>query len=92
MPLLNTVVAPLDPISMEGTLNWVSEAFEKDEMTAIKALNFQREAFLHPRYPIYLETIKAALKAAEIYVTFLSESQLIELYKLQEYGSFLELS
>lgn len=85
------VVAPLDPLSMCSTLNYVKDVFRSGELTEIKLLNFQREAFLHVSYKSYMKHVKTYLEDKNIQVQFLSEKALIDLYNKDEYIDLLEL-
>jgi len=46
---LGRIVAPLDKTTMQATLNFVKDERLNDELTRIKLLNFQREAFFASR-------------------------------------------
>jgi hypothetical protein len=55
---LQQMVAPLDKVTMCGTLNYVKDDFRNEELTLTKLQNFQREAFLHELdYPTYFQHI-----------------------------------
>lgn len=87
-PTLDRIVAPLDAVTMCGTLNYISDPFRAEELTVVKLLNFQREAYLHgPEYHSLVNTAKAAAKAANLAVPWLSEHSLAKAFAD---GTFLE--
>lgn len=92
---INDIVGPLDPLSMCSTLNFVKDNFRNRELTTIKILNFQREAYLHAAYLDYMKHLSEFLEVnAPFYfktVTFHSEEYLLELYSNGDYNSLLEL-
>lgn len=91
-PRINQLVGPLCEISMNSTLNYVSDSMRDVELTNIKLLNYQRESFLH--YENYAENMKYVKEFAnerDLYPTFLSEKELIRMYKDDEYADLLEL-
>lgn len=87
---IGKIVAPLERVSMTGTLNFVSDDFRNDELTKTKLMNFQREAFLHEDYENLMERIKICNNLVP--VTFLSTKYLTKLYSSGDYGDYLELS
>jgi hypothetical protein len=96
-PKLKQVVAPLSTVSMEGSLNYVSDYRRENELTVDKLHGFQREAFLHPPevYERYMYRIENFLEQKNLNVLNykpLSEKALIELYETEEYSEFLILS
>jgi len=92
-PKLNSVVGPLDVVSMEGTLNYIKNGVLDIEMTTVKLENFQREAFLHyESYHKYMKHIENYLESKQlsIHPRFMSEGLLTKLYNAGEYGSDFE--
>lgn len=90
---IGKVVAPLELISMMGTLNFVSDGFRVEELTEVKMKNFQREAFLHcDRYQELMGHLEKFAKSKGLSVLMLSDTYLATLYSIGEYGSFLELN
>jgi hypothetical protein len=85
------IVAPLCPISMTSTLNYVKDEYRNDELTRVKVQNFQREAYLHIDYQKYMQIVKEFLAKTSLVVPLLSESYLIGLYNDGEYADLLEL-
>lgn len=80
---LKQIVAPLNPITLEGTLNYVSDVNRKNELTLVKMSNAQREAFLHN--PFYYNNIMLKLQKASndnnLGWVPLKEDYLMEMYK-----------
>jgi len=75
------ITGALEPKSMESTLNWVSDQFRNEELTNVKLLNFQREAFLHDNYVEYMTHISQFLtKQGYAQPPWLSTSDLLYLY------------
>lgn len=92
-PKIGRVVAPLDRVSMEGTLNFVSDGFRNDELSSIKVLNFQREAYLHfADYEEAMQRVGDYADAKGVVVKLLSQDYLTKLYHDGGYASFLELN
>lgn len=92
-PKLGRVVAPLERVSMTGTLNFVSDGFRNEELSGVKLRNFQREAYLHYRdYDDVIDRVYKFAASRGILVHQLSEDYLMELYRIGEYGNFLELN
>ncbi len=96
-PILGEVVAPLSKISMEGSLNYVSDKNRSEELMVDKLHGFQREAFLHPPeiYENYMIKINDFIDQHELYnlnYKPLSKKTLIDLYKHGDYSEFLILS
>lgn len=90
---IQAIVAPLDYHSMEGTLNYVSDYYNNDELTEIKIHNYQREAFLHTSeyYTRSMAYVKKILDEKDLFVQLLREDYLIELYKDDNYSQLLQL-
>jgi hypothetical protein len=75
------ITGALEPKSMESTLNWVSDAFRNEELTNVKLLNFQREAFLHNNYAAYMTHLTGFLNGIGYpQPPWLSQSDLLYLY------------
>jgi hypothetical protein len=90
-PKIGQIVAPLEKLSMQSTLNYVSDAFRNDELTTTKLTNFQRECYLHYfDYEKIMEHVKNFTDQKNIIVDWLPEDYLIKLYRNQEYGDFLD--
>lgn len=90
-PLIGQVVGPLEPTTMCGTLNYVKDDFRNDELSSIKYLNYQREAFLHSDYEERMTHINNFVKINNIKVPpALSSAYLIKLYKDDLYNELLE--
>lgn len=89
------IVAPLDSVSMCSTLNYIKDEFRDRELTIVKLLNFQREAFLHVSYQQYLKHVQDYLKdqcpKLNKLVQFHSEEYLLTLYNSGEFHDLLEL-
>jgi hypothetical protein len=91
-PQLGVIVAPLEERSMNSTLNYVKDSFRNEELTHIKLLNYQREAYLHHDYRAKMRHVEEFLKQAGIRgVVFHSEQHLIELYISGGYFDLLEM-
>lgn len=93
-PILKTVSAPLSRVSMEGSLNFVSDKKRNVELTTEKLLGFQREAFLHPTqvyvdYMKHIEDYIADNELTQLNFVPLSEQALVELYRSGDYSDFL---
>jgi hypothetical protein len=91
-PRLQTTVAPLSTVSMNSTLNYISDGMRNEELCLVKLANYQREAYLH--YETYSENmayVKNFANEKGLYPTFYTERQLIELYKNNEYAELLVL-
>jgi hypothetical protein len=78
--VIQDIVCPLDATSMKATLNFVSDINRRNELTVVKLLNFQREAFLHENYHELIDYVKHYCETNGIEVFFLSEDYLKELY------------
>jgi len=83
--ILNRFVAPLEPRSTTSTLSWVSDKNRLSELSAVKCLNFQREAWLHDycEKGVYMKThFLNAIKemGKPLHVPWLSDKYLIKLY------------
>jgi len=83
---LQTIVAPLELKTITSTLNYVRDATRRDELTAVKLLNFQRELFLHGSdiYYTYMQLVNTFLASINFEIQFLSVDALIKLYKRGE--------
>lgn len=88
---LGRVVGPLDKKSMKSTLNFVKDPLRKDELTEIKLLGFQREAFLHEDYREMMEEVKKYCDK-HFPVKFCPEDELIDSFIEGDYNPYLELS
>jgi hypothetical protein len=85
------VVAPLQHVSMLSTLNYVKDDFRNQELTEIKLLNFQREAFLwYNDYTKLMSHVHNFIQD-KINLTFLDEDYLCKLYSKGDYGSMIEM-
>jgi hypothetical protein len=94
-PFLQRWAAPLEEKSMTSTLNYVSDQLRDEELTRVKLLNFQREAFLHyDKYESYMKCTKEYLSEnlSDFPVKFLSKNALCELYADDLYGSLVQFS
>lgn len=91
-PEIGQYVAPLDPISMCGTLNYVKDDFRNEELTRIKVLNFQREAYLHEKYAYYMAIVEKYIRDSGFIVNFFKPTYLQRLYGTADYSEFLQLS
>jgi len=91
---LNALVAPLDITTMLSTLNFVSDEFRSDELVRLKLWNFQREAFLHYNYYELMNYVKGYIKGIPGLASFafLSERELLEIYKRGDYGETIVFS
>ncbi len=85
------VVASLDSVSMESTLNYVKDQFRNEELTRIKLLNFQREAYLHPNYYEIMQEVSDFVSLKKFSVEFHTEAYLDDLYLTGGYGDLLEM-
>lgn len=89
---LSTIVAPLEQLSMTSTLNFVKDDFRNHELTRVKLLNFQREAFLHSDYSLLMDHVESFLNFYSINLTFLTEDYLISIYNTPTYSEHLQLT
>jgi hypothetical protein len=90
---LGKIVAPLEVVSMQGTLNFVSDGFRNEELSIVKVQNFQREAFLHEhQYEGMMRHVKQFVASRGLVVDYLSEEYLVKLYLQDDYGDYLRLT
>jgi hypothetical protein len=90
---LADIVAPLNEISMCGTLNFVKDDFRNDELTMVKLHNFQREAYLHSdKYGALMFVLDSFLKDRDIPFVPLTPKYLKELYTSGKFSDLLDLT
>lgn len=83
------MVAPLEERSMRSTLNFVKDDFRNEELTYIKLLNFQREAYLHPHYRDLMAHIKLHLSTRQMRPPVFHDEQTLQ--SLYESGAYFDL-
>jgi len=90
-PTIGGITCPLDKTTMTATLNYVSDKERLEELTIVKLLNFQREAYLHDEYESYMNHIEEFTKEHNIEFVKLTDDYLRELYMLnpEEYSTGL---
>jgi len=89
--ILGEITAPLDLNTVLGTLHWVRDGDDADQIFRDKVLNFQREIFLHEDKSGLKDRVEEACGKVGISVCQLSEDYLTKLYKddLEKFSSGL---